>query len=56
MGGRWHGTAGAEKVLFASDYPLLDLGRTVASARRMDLPGDALASILHGNAQRLFFS
>ncbi len=56
MAGRWHGTPGCEKVVFASDYPLLDLQRTVRSARALALPDAGLASILHGNAQRLFFA
>lgn len=55
MGGRWHGTRGADKVIFASDYPLLDLPKTTKAARALALPDDALASILHGNAHRLFF-
>jgi hypothetical protein len=55
MRGRWHGTRGCEKVIFASDYPLLDLQKTARAARALALPDDELASILHGNAQRLFF-
>lgn len=55
MGGRWHGTRGSDKVVFASDYPLLDLQRTTAAARALALPAADLGRILHGNAQRLFF-
>jgi hypothetical protein len=55
MAGRWHGTRGCDKVIFASDYPLLDLPRTIKAARALPLPEDALANIMHGNAQRLFF-
>ncbi len=55
MNGRWHGTDGCDKVVFASDYPLLDLGRTVAAARELALPPATLASVLHANACRLFF-
>jgi len=55
MGGRWHGTRGSDKVVFASDYPLLDLQRTTQAARALALPDADLARILHENAQRLFF-
>ena len=55
MAGRWHGTRGSDKVIFASDYPLLDLAKTTKAARQLALPDDALANILHGNAERLFF-
>lgn len=51
--GRWHGTRGSEKVLFASDYPLLDLQKTTASARRLELPDEDLRRVLYGNAKRL---
>jgi len=54
--GRWHGVAGSDKVVFASDYPLMDLERTVRDARAMDLPAEKIADFLHHNAQRLFWS
>lgn len=56
LSGRWHGQRGSEKVLFASDYPLLDLARTVAAARAMNLPAEDLSRMLHDNAQALLFS
>ncbi len=56
MGGRWHGTRGSDKVIFASDYPLLDLPRTIRAARGLPLPAHDLERILHTNAQRLFFA
>ena len=55
MAGRWHGTKGADKVLFASDYPLLDLGRAVAAARAMKLEDGDLRRVLFDNANRLLF-
>jgi hypothetical protein len=56
LAGRWHGQRGSEKVVFASDYPLLDLARTVAAARAMNLPAEDLRRMLHDNAQALLFS
>lgn len=56
MGGRWHGTPGSEKVLFASDYPLLDLDKTISAARALGLPEPALKRVLFDNAHELFFS
>jgi predicted TIM-barrel fold metal-dependent hydrolase len=54
--GRWHGTAGSDKVLYASDHPLLDMQRATTDARAMELPDPKLAAVLHGNVQRLFWS
>lgn len=51
----WHGTRGDEKVLFASDYPLLDMQRATASARAMPLSDGQLRNVLHDNATRLFW-
>jgi len=56
MAGRWHGTRGCEKVIFASDYPLLDLEKTIPAARSLDLPEPDLKRVLYDNAQELFFS
>lgn len=53
--GGWHGTRGADKVLFATDHPLLDIGRATASARALDLGEDVLRAVLHDNASRLFW-
>ena len=55
MAGRWHGTRGSDKVLFASDYPLLDLARTVSAARGLALPAADLERVLFGNAQAMLF-
>ena len=56
MAGSWHGTPGSQKILFASDYPLLDLKRTTAAVRALALPDAALRNILHDNAKTLLFS
>jgi uncharacterized protein len=55
LGGRWHGTSGADKVVFASDYPLLDLDKTVAAARGLALPDAGLRKVLYENARSLLF-
>ena len=55
MGGRWHGTAGSDKVIFASDYPLLDLGKTTKAARALALTDAKLRRVLYDNANELFF-
>lgn len=45
---------GPEKLLWASDYPLIAQSRMLAYARRSGLDADALALALGGNAARLF--
>jgi hypothetical protein len=55
MKGRWHGTPGCERVMFASDFPLLDLDKTVTAARAMDLSADQLRNVLHDNARQWLF-
>ena len=55
MGGRWHGTRGSDKVIFASDYPLLDLQKTTSAARALALPDADLRRILYENARNLLF-
>ncbi|MCX7383525.1 MAG: amidohydrolase family protein [Alphaproteobacteria bacterium] len=55
MRGAWHGTRGAEKVIFASDYPLLDIARATKAARAMHLPDADLRRVLHDNARDLLF-
>jgi uncharacterized protein len=49
--GGWHGVRGADKVLFASDHPLLDMERAVASARELGVG----SAFLHDTASRLFW-
>lgn len=55
MGGRWHGTRGSEKVIFASDYPLLDLAKTVKAARGLALDDADLRRVMYENAHGLLF-
>lgn len=55
MAGSWHGTKGADKVVFGTDYPLLNLEKAVADARSLDLPKDVLGRFMHENAQSLFW-
>ncbi|MDT8322233.1 MAG: amidohydrolase family protein [Xanthomonadales bacterium] len=54
LSGGWHGVRGCDKVLFASDYPLMDIARCAASARRMPIEEDRIRPFLYGNAARLF--
>lgn len=56
MRGKWHGQAGADKVLFGTDYPLLNLEKAARDARELDLPETVLRKFLYENAQRLFWS
>lgn len=44
---------GSERVLFASDYPLLSQARVLAETRASGLSEAALAAVLGGNAARL---
>lgn len=56
LAGRWHGVMGCDKVLFASDYPLMDIERTVRDARSMSVSSEKLEKFLHNNAKRLFWT
>jgi hypothetical protein len=56
MQGHWHGTKGCERVMFASDYPLMDLDRTVKAARALDLTVEQARRVLHDNAHEWFFA
>jgi uncharacterized protein len=53
MGGKWHGQAGADKVIFGTDYPLLNLEKAVTDARKLDLPQEVLAKFLYANMQKI---
>jgi predicted TIM-barrel fold metal-dependent hydrolase len=53
--GKWHGVWGCDKALFASDFPLLDLDRTVRDAREMPLERAQLEKFLFQNAAALFW-
>ncbi|MCH9018214.1 MAG: amidohydrolase family protein [Chloroflexi bacterium] len=48
------GLAGAGKVLFASDYPLLEISRPLEQARNAGLAPDVETALLSGNAAKLF--
>ncbi len=45
--------AGAAKILFGTDYPLLDQRRCLNYAHRSGLDAESLAAVLGGNAARL---
>jgi len=45
--------AGADKILFGSDYPLLEQSRLLNEITSLDLPEETKRLILSGNAQRL---
>lgn len=48
-------TRGQNKVIFASDWPVLTHRRIVPEALALDLPGTALDNFLFGNAEEFFF-
>jgi hypothetical protein len=54
MRGRWHGQAGAKKVIFGTDHPFLNQEKVVKDVRELDLPDDVLQSFLFDNAASLF--
>lgn len=45
--------AGDDKILFGSDYPLLEQSRVIKEIKSLDLPEKTKSLILSGNAQRL---
>jgi hypothetical protein len=45
-----------DKVLFASDHPVLPMSRCIPEATGLDLPADALDKYLFRNADRFFFN
>lgn len=48
-------TRGRNKVIFASDAPVLSITRTIGEAMQLDLPEEVLHAFLYGNAERFFF-
>ena len=48
-------TRGADKVIYASDWPVLPMRRVIPEARALDLPADVLDNYLYNNAQDFFF-
>ena len=49
-------TRGQDRIIFASDSPVLSITRTVTEASALDLPPDVLDNYLYGNAENFFFS
>ena len=47
---------GKDRVIFASDSPVLSIARTVTEAVALELPADVLDNYLYANAQSFFFS
>jgi 2,3-dihydroxybenzoate decarboxylase len=45
---------GADRVMFAADYPFEDADEEVAAFERVPLSGDERAALAHGNAERVF--
>jgi predicted TIM-barrel fold metal-dependent hydrolase len=48
-------TRGKDRIIFASDSPVLSITRTIREAAVLDLPEDVLDNYLYGNAERFFF-
>jgi predicted TIM-barrel fold metal-dependent hydrolase len=49
-------TRGQDKILYASDHPVLSMERCVREAQELDLREGVLDKFLYANAERLFFS
>lgn len=47
-------TYGKDKVLFATNFPMLMFDRCAEGARKLDLPQERMESFLSGNAQKVF--
>jgi predicted TIM-barrel fold metal-dependent hydrolase len=48
-------TRGSDRILFASDFPVLSMERCIGEAQALDLPPEILDAWLHGNAAQFFF-
>ncbi|WP_072803806.1 amidohydrolase family protein [Rhodococcoides yunnanense] len=48
-------TRGKNKIMFASDSPVLSITRTISEAANLDLGDEVLDNYLYGNASRFFF-
>jgi uncharacterized protein len=48
-------TRGPDKVIYASDWPVLRMRRVIPEARALDLPAEVLDKYLYNNAQEFFF-
>jgi predicted TIM-barrel fold metal-dependent hydrolase len=49
-------TRGQDKIIFASDHPVLSMERCLAEAQALDLREGVLDRFLYTNAQKLFFA
>ena len=49
-------TRGTDRILFASDFPVLSMERCLGEAAALDLPDDVRAAWLHDNAEAFFFT
>ncbi len=49
-------TRGQDKIMFASDHPVLSFDRCIKEAQALDLREGVLDKFLYENAQRLFFA
>lgn len=49
-------TRGQDKIMFASDHPVLSFERCIREAEQLDLREGVLDKFLYANAHRLFFS
>src|SRR5262249_38308061 len=48
-------TRGRDRILFASDYPVLSFERTLGEAANLDLPDDVRRAWLYDNAAAFFY-
>ena len=48
-------TRGKDRIIFASDYPVLSMSRCLGEAQALDLPEEVLTRWLHDNAEAFFF-
>jgi predicted TIM-barrel fold metal-dependent hydrolase len=48
-------TRGSDKVIYASDWPVLKIRRVVPEAQALDLPAGVLENYLYNNAHTFFF-
>jgi predicted TIM-barrel fold metal-dependent hydrolase len=48
-------TRGKDRVVFATDYPVLSMERCLGEAKALDLPPEALQAFLYDNADSFFF-
>jgi uncharacterized protein len=49
-------TRGPNKVIYASDWPVLPMRRVIPEARALDLPAEVLDNYLYNNARNFFFA